>query len=217
MLLGSPEAYAAAEPFPHVVTEYGNDVFLRLVREEFPPDTDERWVRFDSDDERKLQGDDPSMWGLHTQELARSLFHESFVKRLERLTGIDELMPSTLGGGYHKVSRGGRLGMHTDFTRHENGLYRRLNLLVFLNEVWDASWGGALVLGDADNGLIVGPTLGRMVVFTTSHRSWHGHPVELRCPPGRARCSFAVYYYTEAPPEDYAGDQGTVFAPREAR
>ena len=36
-----------------------------------------------------------------------------------------------------------------------------------------------------------------MLVFTTSHDSFHGHPDGLTCPPDMARRSLAMYYFTE--------------------
>jgi hypothetical protein len=35
-----------------------------------------------------------------------------------------------------------------------------------------------------------------MLVFTTSFDSFHGHPDGLTCPPGMARRSMALYYFT---------------------
>lgn len=47
------------------------------------------------------------------------------------------------------------------------------------------------------------PTYGRLVVFSTTDFSFHGHPHPLEAPPGRARRSLALYFYTrEFPPDD---------------
>lgn len=43
----------------------------------------------------------------------------------------------------------------------------------------------------------VQPAGNRMLVFTTSHDSFHGHPDALTCPEGMARRSMALYYFTE--------------------
>lgn len=54
------------------------------------------------------------------------------------------------------------------------------------------------------------PVFNRMVVFKTSSTSFHGHPVPLPGP--RLRLSFAAYFFTEDPADDYAGvDHSTVF------
>jgi hypothetical protein len=43
----------------------------------------------------------------------------------------------------------------------------------------------------------VTPAGNRMLVFTTSDDSFHGHPDGLTCPPDMARRSLAMYYFTE--------------------
>jgi hypothetical protein len=42
----------------------------------------------------------------------------------------------------------------------------------------------------------IAPTFNRCVVFSTTKESLHGHPVPLATPPGVARKSLALYYYT---------------------
>ena len=64
---------------------------------------------------------------------------------LEKITGIDSLIPDCdLGsGGVHRSTRGGFLNIHADFTVHpyKKNWHRRLNVLVYLNERWEDSWG----------------------------------------------------------------------------
>src|SRR5262249_4010693 len=76
-----------------------------------------------------------------------------FFKFLERPTRINGLIPDPYlaGGGLHMTSRGGHLGIHTDFNMHRKfGLDRRLNLLLYLNQNWLPEWGGELELWDKD-------------------------------------------------------------------
>jgi len=42
----------------------------------------------------------------------------------------------------------------------------------------------------------VAPLGNRAVIFNTDADSFHGHPEPLRCPPGVARQSMALYYFT---------------------
>jgi hypothetical protein len=46
------------------------------------------------------------------------------------------------------------------------------------------------------------PIFNRVVLFNTTGLSFHGHPHPLSCPLGRARCSLALYYYTNGRPEE---------------
>lgn len=76
--------------------------------------------------------------------------------------------------------------------------WRKLNMIVYLNDDWQESYGGHLQLWDADMKHCVKkvlPNFGRVVIFRTDMKSNHGHPDPLTCPPGRTRKSLATYYY----------------------
>ena len=78
---------------------------------------------------------------------------EEFIKSLENLTGIKDLMPDWgfAGGGMHNIESGGKLAVHSDFNNHPYGLgWRRINLLVYLNEDWQKEWGGTLQVWKSD-------------------------------------------------------------------
>lgn len=118
----------------------------------------------------------------------------------------------------HITGPRGRLDVHVDFNHIEDrGLYRRLNLLLYLNEGWQRSWGGAVELWDERVRTMhhsFPPELNRCVIFETSERSFHGvEPVT--CPPDMRRMSFAVYYYTREAPPGFAGrSHTTIFKAR---
>ncbi len=123
---------------------------------------------------------------------------------LEELTGIEHLIPdwSMDGGGLHQTLRGGHLNVHADFTTHHvnENWARRVNILLYLNEEWREEWGGELELWDREmtgRQAAVTPRGNRMLVFTTAEDTFHGHPDGLTCPPGMARRSMALYYFTE--------------------
>jgi Rps23 Pro-64 3,4-dihydroxylase Tpa1-like proline 4-hydroxylase len=136
-------------------------------------------------------------------KIIRVASRPEFLLWLEELTGIKGLVPDPYlkGGGVHRIGRGGFLKMHTDFNFHnELRLYRRLNLLLYLNEHWCTEWGGDLVLGRTDGICYpVKPEANTMVVFETSNKSWHGHGHPLETPEGVYRDSIALYYYTAEP------------------
>ena len=108
--------------------------------------------------------------------------------------------PYFLGGGFHETLRGGCLGIHADFNIHQKmKLRRRVNVLVYLNEDWDPTYGGDLELWTRDmkqKAKSVSPLFNRCVIFNTDDDSWHGHPDALACPEGKSRKSLALYYYT---------------------
>ena len=46
------------------------------------------------------------------------------------------------------------------------------------------------------------PEFNRLVVFSTTDFSFHGHPEPLTCPADRVRQSLALYYYSNGRPEE---------------
>ena len=90
-----------------------------------------------------------------------------------------------MGGGMHNTSNGGYLKMHADFNYNENlGLYRRLNLLIYLNTDWQDNYGGFLEIEDTNKQFFkkVKPDINTTVLFVTDDDSIHGHPVPMKLP-----------------------------------
>jgi hypothetical protein len=212
-------AYASASPFPHIVHD---DVLtpaaFKAAVEDFPPVHDDFWRGYVHVNETKYCNVKPDTWARSLQEIARELTSPDFVRYLEELTGIEGLLPdwSMDGGGLHQTLRGGHLNIHADFTTHHvhQNWARRVNILLYLNETWQEDWGGQLELWDKDMKACqakVAPAGNRMLVFTTSLDSYHGHPDGLMCPPGEARRSMALYYFTE---EEAPARRSTHYRPR---
>lgn len=144
--------------------------------------------------------------------LIRELCQPRFLKVLEEITGIRRLLPDPylVGGGLHLSGPGGVLSPHTDFHYYRGlDLYRRINVLIYLNEDWTVADGGCLTLYDGmkQPAQTVVPTWGRVVIFQTDDRSVHGFPVPVA--EGKWRRSVALYYYTAAPTETWSGDETT--------
>ncbi|HWB62556.1 MAG TPA: 2OG-Fe(II) oxygenase, partial [Chitinophagales bacterium] len=120
--------------------------------------------------------------------------------------GIKNLVPDPVfeGGGLHQIKPGGYLKVHADFNKHRGtGLDRRLNVLIYLNENWDESYGGHFELWDKEMKnceVKILPLFNRMAMFNTTDFSYHGHPNPLTCPPDRSRRSIALYYYSNGRP-----------------
>jgi hypothetical protein len=198
-------AYRSASPFPHIVLDdvLDPEAFARCVAE-FPAIGDEFWKGYLHVNETKYSNTAPDTWGPTLHDVAREFCSPAFVAWLEELTGITGLLPdwSMDGGGLHQTLRGGHLNLHADFTTHHEreDWARRVNILLYLNEEWRDEWGGKLELWDQQMRscqATVTPAGNRMLVFTTSFDSFHGHPDGLTCPEDVARRSMALYYFTE--------------------
>tara|TARA_Y100000589_G_C27146681_1_gene627143 strand:+ start:522 stop:1259 length:738 start_codon:yes stop_codon:yes gene_type:complete len=140
----------------------------------------------------------------------RAIFKElnsaKFINILSKFTGIEDLIPGNLslkGAGIHKIANNGFLNLHTDFNNYEDtilgSLDRRINLLIYLNHEWKEEYNGHLWICDKDNKKIskkVLPIINRCVIFNTTNKSVHGHPIKLNVPDNMHRNSIALYYYT---------------------
>lgn len=216
------QRFESAEPFPHVVIDdFFPEWVLDKVLDEFPDPGQVPWKEFKQATSKKLASEGDALFGDFTRHLFAQLNSAAFLQFLERLTGIEGLIPDPYfeGGGLHQIEPGGFLKVHADFNWHEElRLDRRLNVLVYLNKKWEPSFGGALELWDRDMTRAVTsilPIFNRFVVFATRDYSYHGHPEPLACPPDRTRRSLALYYYTNGrPKEERSAAHSTLYQER---
>jgi Rps23 Pro-64 3,4-dihydroxylase Tpa1-like proline 4-hydroxylase len=215
--------YRDAQPFPHVVIDdfLPADHLDEVVDELSGAGEISHTQRFDTAEERKLATDDESHLPPAARHLLTQFNSAVFIEFLEKLTGIDGLIPDPhfTGGGFHEIERGGFLKIHADFNKHRRlRLDRRLNLLLYLNRDWKEEYGGHLELWSRDMKTAehrILPVFNRCVIFSTTDFSYHGHPEPLTAPEGVSRRSLALYYYTSGrPEEETSDDHGTLFRPR---
>jgi Rps23 Pro-64 3,4-dihydroxylase Tpa1-like proline 4-hydroxylase len=218
--------YRHNAPFPHIVMENFllPDIADRL-ESEFPDlsqaPTEQR-EHFRNQSEVKFASLGVDLLSPGAFELVSFLNSEYFLRYLHELTGIEEPLlsdPYLSGGGYHQINRGGYLKIHADFNRHSKmNIDRRLNLLLYLNKDWDEDWGGDLQLFDEDmQGPVVRahPHFNTCVIFSTTSRTFHGHPDPIDCPPDRSRRSLALYYFSVGrPAEEHSDRHTTLFRAR---
>ena len=217
------EQYLSAAPFPHIVLD---GVFpeeaLDLVLREFPQPQSAAWKKYKNYQEKKLEIQNEEKLTDNILLMLYQFNSAPFLRFLERLTGIDHLLPDPyfFGWGLHLIMPGGKLGIHADFSRHRYlPLERRVNVLVYLNKDWQEEYGGHLELWNEDMTQCVQrilPAYNRMVIFTITDWAFHGHPEPLTCPIGLSRKSIALYYYTVGRPQGelIKGKKSTLFMPR---
>lgn len=216
-------SFRKATPVPFVIIDdFLPPEIAETILSEFPERDSDLWARMPTEDQRgKLATTDEARLPPHARTLIFELNSGRFLRFLESVTGIDQLVADTklVGGGLHRIERGGKLSVHIDFSHHpSNGLYRRLNLLVYLNKNWKEEYGGHFELWPPDlqrPARKILPIFNRCVVFATSSHSYHGHPEPLNCPENEARKSIALYYFTrDAPPGDEGSVHNTLFRSR---
>lgn len=196
--------YQAAKPYPHIVIDdFLPEELANRILAQFPSAAQQGDKLYDKD-----------YTGAHKRQIApidcnaylRNVFAflnaAPILQFLEGLTGIQGLIadPYYNGGGFHEISRGGRLGIHADFRINEQlRLSRRLNMLIYLNRDWQAEYGGNLEIWQRDmkrRAFSIPPLFNRCVIFNTDKDSYHGHPDPLNTPADITRRSIALYYYT---------------------
>ncbi len=208
--------YALAEPFPHVVLEDFVLAPAEKVVEAFPDTKWEGWIDVGRGKHQpgKSYCDNIELMPPLLGEMINELSRPTFLQALSNLTGIPNLLPDPflVGGGLHYSLPGGKLSPHTDFHVHTgHKLFRRANLLVYLNPNWNEGDGGEVALfnlGDDHPVISVVPLYGNCVIFTTDHRSVHGvTPISENAP--EVRRSIALYYYTVEDVDVFSGDRKT--------
>lgn len=217
--------YREAKPFPHIVfDDFFDEAILDRIVAEFPDPNRSDWQRFANSREVKLASKGEWQLSHFTRYFVYLLNSSAFLTFLEQLTGIAGLLPDPhlMGAGLHQIVPGGKLAVHADFNVNQRlRLDRRLNVLVYLNRDWKPEFGGHFELWDETMAGCVErvlPLFNRMVVFSTTETSYHGHPDPLTCPPDRTRRSLALYYYSNGRPEEGARTRAdahsTVFVTR---
>ena len=216
--------FRAAEPFPFVkIDDLLDPGFADEVAQSFPSyeKATQQGQEFKTvNEKRKIQISDSALFPDPAKRLNEALASPEFLTMLSEISGIPKLLadPFLEGGGLHVTGPGGRLDVHVDFNYIEKRkLHRRLNLLLYLNPVWNEEWGGHLQLWDREVKNCkqdVAPKHNRCLIFETSEFSYHGvTPIDREAPYDRR--SFAAYYYTTEAPSGWVGhSHSTIFQAR---
>ena len=216
------ERYAVATPFPHIAIEnFLRPEILDAVVRDFPGRDAKPWESMVDKDQKKFAANVVSQMSPSVRRVLYFLNSREIVNFLEKLTGIEGLIPDPhyAGGGCHELRPGGFLKVHADFNWHKQmRLDRRINLLIYLNKNWQPEYGGNLELWDTTMSRKVAeyaPLFNRCVIFNTTDSSYHGNPVPVNCPADRSRRSLAFYYYTNGRPAgEVSQSHGTLFKNR---
>lgn len=219
--------YRSANPFPSIcIDNFLTEEFLAEVISAYPDyeqakDGNREFSGLNEN--KKIQITEPEKFPEPIKRLSALLASTEFIGAIETLSGIDNLIwdPSFTGGGMHLTNSSGLLDVHVDFNFEEKlNLYRRINILIYLNEEWSESWGGNVELWDKHVkklGQTFQPIANRCVIFTTSDFSYHG-VTPVCSPEGVSRSSFAAYYYSrdagDNAGEIYGGHHTTIFRAR---
>jgi len=221
---GLHQQFQEAKPFRHlVIDDFLEPGFARSLVETFPAFDESLSINESGKVGQKCVHEAVRALGTSYEKLDDLVRSPEFLDLVERLTGIPGLVydPDYFGGGTHENLSGQDLDLHIDFNYHPTThLHRRLNLILFLNEDWQADWGGALELsedprkpGSCKQSIL--PVFNRLAMFATTEHSWHGFPRIVDTERPLSRKSFALYYYShERPVEELGRPHSTVYVER---
>ena len=205
--------YRTAKPFPYIVIDNFLPEFLlqsclnEIKKHDEWYSNQEEWIEPFEVNKFYYPTDYTDMMEFSrklpiTNMVTEYMNSEPFLKFLENLTGFEKLYrdPIMLGGGIHKIKKGGKLSVHIDYNEHPGRKWKRnLNLLLYLNENWKSEWEGNLEFWDEDSlkkQIEVEPIFNRAVIFSIEDAP-HGHPIPLNTPEDVYRYSLALYYFTD--------------------
>jgi hypothetical protein len=130
---------------------------------------------------------------------------ERFTAFLKAITGISDLAPDRqfVGAGLHQGARGSYLHVHADHNTHPDDptCFRRVNVLLYLNDRWERNWNGDLELWDRTAGGCckrIEPKFNRCAILLVDDTAFHGYG-PLRVPHNGTRKAIASYYYSNSP------------------
>lgn len=218
--------FGKSGPFDHIVIDnFFNDDVAQSLAHEFPDFDSDIWHQYSNAIEIKKTCNNWNVFKEITYQVFAFLNSKDFTAYLsEKIFSSRELYSDAglNGGGLHIHKQGGKLNTHLDYSLHPKlKLQRKFNIIVYMNQNWEPSWGGALGLWGNESPEKPGELkesidclFNRAVIFDTTQNSWHGLPEPVVCPVTEARKSIAVYYLCD--PENNVDPRGkALFAPTE--
>lgn len=195
-------------------TPYRHIVLDNFLREEVAaqlydnfPSIDKLKKHYKGLNEQKSEGSNFSDFHPVFTQVRNCFMSPEFYQWVAQVTGIKDVFitDDNLGTGLHQGSDGSFLDIHVDFNIHHlKNVYRRLNMLIYLNQDWQPGYGGAMEMWNADMTKLiktVSPDFNRCLIFETSDISYHGYS-KITLPTGITRKSFYTYFYTQQPAAD---------------
>ena len=142
------QLYINAKPCKYLVMEnFFTEEIADDLFENFPSIKDLN-VKRKSLNEDKSEDYHFERWHPSFAKIREAVSSNQWYQQLEKITGIEGLHTTdALGSGVHQGKNGSYVDIHIDVNMNPKlGLWRRINLLVYLNKNWKAEYGGDLEL-----------------------------------------------------------------------
>lgn len=206
---GLSVSFLQGKPFNHIVIDnFFVPEIAQKISDQFPSYEDSFWYAHNNVVEVKKLVNHWDRFPPETYQAFSYLNSSEFLDNLKKLSDLKTIYSDNglNGGGWHMHNNVGKLNVHKDYSIHPKlGLWRKLNLIVYLSKEWKSEWGGALELWSHDKEndkplrkeKALDVKFNRAVIFDTTQDSWHGLPEEMKAPEGHFRKSLAIYYLTD--------------------
>ncbi len=195
-------SFSTAIPCKHLVLDNFLDQDIADTLFNNFPSVESLNVKRKSMNENKAEDYHFERWHPAFSDVRSVVGSEAFATWMSKVTGVKDLRTTTdsLGSGVHQGANGSYVDVHVDVNMNpEAGLWRRVNLLIYLNKEWKEEYGGHLELWDKAMKVKhhhIAPAHNRAVIFYTDDNSPHGYS-KINIPEGESRKSFYTYFYTE--------------------
>jgi len=191
-----------AKPCSHLVLpNFLNEELATTLYENFPK-IESLNVKRKSINENKSEDYHFDRFHPSFTDLKKVVASDEMYRFMETITGIDDLRTTddAMGSGVHQGTNGSYVDVHIDVNYNPaEKLWRRVNLLIYLNKNWKPEYGGELELWDkkmTNCEARVPCDFNRAVIFKTDENSPHGYG-KITIPEDESRKSFYTYYFTE--------------------
>lgn len=195
------EEFAHAKPCKHIVLDnFFEEEFAHALHDNFPKFETLKVVR-KSLNENKREDYHFERWHPAFGELRDFMITDEVSEFMSTLTGINGLFTNTdaLGQGIHQGGKGSFLDVHIDVNVNvAKKLWRRVNLLVYMNKDWKPEYKGDIEIWNKDMKTMAvkyPPIFNRAVIFLTDADSPHGYE-KINFPDGEYRKSYYAYFFT---------------------
>lgn len=211
------ESFIDATPFPYVILE---DFFVEDVADALYsnfPSMNNMMVKRKSLNENKVEDYHFERWHPVFSKCREALSSKEWADKLAVITEIPNMTTTndSMGSGLHQCANAGYVDVHLDVNVNtKEKLWRRINLLIYLNKHWKPHYGGDLEIWDKHMTKChstVSPSFNKAIIFLTDDDSPHG-VTAVNVPEGETRKSMYMYYFT--PMEKGVKYRDSVFIPR---
>jgi Rps23 Pro-64 3,4-dihydroxylase Tpa1-like proline 4-hydroxylase len=208
------EAFTSGRPFPLlVVDDFLPQSVVKGVIEEIAAYTEFQKSNDYIFAKNKFESPDIEKLGPNGAAIKALLLSPEMAQTLSTIYGRTIFVDRDfVGGGLHRGGDGSYLDMHADFNLHplNQRWIRELNILLYLNEGWQPTYGGNLELRNAqtDETASVEPRFNRLVLMQTKNFTLHGYK-QINFPLGQFRTSIAAYAYSAAASDENLADLST--------